>query len=188
MSASRIVCTALAAAAIAVPAYAQTLADVARKEEARRAAVKAPSKVYSNASLKPGEVSLTSLAADEEEPCYMSASLKKCVSADEMLARTSKNVANDELKKKEPTFRGAAQALRERIDKAQAEVTTMSATAADQNRSAAERKVAAQRVADRQKDLESLEKQWRKLETDAGKMAIPREWLEPIPKFASSQQ
>ena len=188
MNARRIACAALAATAIAVPAYAQTLADVARKEEARRAAVKAPSKVYSNADLKRDDASLSSLAPAEEEPCYMSASLKKCVSADEMLARTSKNVANDELKKKEPTFRGAAQALRERIDKAQAEMATMSATAADQKRSAAERAVAAQRVADRQKDLETLEKQWLKLETDAGKMAIPREWLEPIPKFASSQQ
>ena len=188
MSASRIACTVLAAAAIAAPAYAQTLADVARKEEARRAAVKAPSKVYSNANLKAGEVSLTSLAADEEEPCYMSASLNKCVSADEMLAITSKNVANAELKKKEPTFRSAAQALRERIDKAQAEVATMSATAVDQKRSAAERAVAKQRIADRQTDLASLEKQWLKLEKDAEKMAVPREWLEPIPKLPSAQQ
>ena len=103
-SAGRTVGIVLAAAAIAAPGYGQTLADVARKEEARRAAVKAPSKVYSNADLKPGEVSLA--AAAEEEPCYMSASLKRCVTAEEMLAITSKNVANAELRKKEPTFRG----------------------------------------------------------------------------------
>lgn len=188
ISARRIVCIVLAAAAIAAPAYAQTLADVAQKEEARRAEVKVPSKAYSNADLKPGEVSLTSLAAAGEEPCYMSASLKKCVSADEMLAITSKNVANAELKKKEPTFRGAAQALRERLEKVNAELTTMSVTAADQNRSSAERAVAASRVADRQADLESLSKQWLRLEKDAEKMAIPHEWLEPNPKLSSPKQ
>jgi len=164
MRAGRIACIVLAAAAMAAPAYAQTLAEVARKEEARRAGVKAPSKVYSNADLKPGEVNLAGIAAAEKDP------------------------ANAELTKKEPAFRSAAQALRERIEKAQAEITAMSATAADQNRSAAERGVAAQRVADRQTDLASLEKQWLKLEKDAEKMAIPREWLEPVPQLPSRQQ
>ena len=67
-------------------------------------------------------------------------------------------------------------------------LTIMSATAADPNRSTAERAVAAQRVADRQADLASLEKQWLKLEKDAEKMAVPHEWLEPIPQLPSRQQ
>jgi hypothetical protein len=186
MSAARVVCAALTAVAIAAPAFAQSsLAEVARKEEARRAGVKAPSKVYSNADLKAGEVSVAGTATAEDEPCYMSASRNKCVTADEMLSITSKNVANTEAQKREPAFRDRAKTLRDRLEKAQAELKVMTATAADQSRSAAEREVAANRVADRRSDLESLEKQWLKLETDASKMAIPHEWLEPIPEISS---
>ncbi|HEY6213014.1 MAG TPA: hypothetical protein VIW45_12055 [Vicinamibacterales bacterium] len=42
------------AAAIAAPALAQTLADVARKEEERRKEIKQPAKVITNTDLKPG--------------------------------------------------------------------------------------------------------------------------------------
>jgi hypothetical protein len=173
MSTARNACIALAVAAIAAPAFAQSqsLAEVARKEEARRAAVKAPAKAYTNANLKPGEIN--NAAA---EP------------AGEMPSIASKNPANAELKKKESTFRSTAQALRERLQKAQDELKAMTATAADTNRSSAERGVAAKRVAARRSDLDDLEKQWLKLETDASKMAIPREWLEPIPEISSRPQ
>ncbi len=41
---------------IASPTSGQTLADVARQEEARRKAIKKPSKLYTNASLRPAAV------------------------------------------------------------------------------------------------------------------------------------
>jgi hypothetical protein len=40
--------------ALALPVHGQTLADVARQEEARRRAIKKPAKIYTNASLRPG--------------------------------------------------------------------------------------------------------------------------------------
>ena len=64
----------------------------------------------------------------------------------------------------------------------------MMKTAADESRSADERAVAAKGVAERRSDLAFLEKQWLKLETDAAKMTIPHEWLEPIPEISSRSQ
>jgi hypothetical protein len=187
MSAARNVCIALAVAAIAAPAYAQSLAEVARKEEARRAEVKAPAKAYTNANLKPGEIN-NAAAEAAEEPCYMSASKKKCVTAEEMLATNTANVETAEKKKLEPYWRSKSETLRGQLEKARAELAAMTATAADKSRSAAERAVAAQRVADRRLDLDTLEKQWLKLEKDAAKMAIPHEYLEPIPEISSRPQ
>src|SRR5947207_3222760 len=48
-------CTfAFVVAAIAAPVLAQSLADVARKEEERRKEIKQPAKVITNSDLKPG--------------------------------------------------------------------------------------------------------------------------------------
>lgn len=41
-------------AAVAAPSFAQSLAEVARKEEERRKTIKQPAKVITNADLKPG--------------------------------------------------------------------------------------------------------------------------------------
>ena len=45
---------AFVAAAVAAPSFAQSLADVARKEEERRKDIKQPAKVITNTDLKPG--------------------------------------------------------------------------------------------------------------------------------------
>jgi hypothetical protein len=48
------VAVALIATSLARPLFAQSLADVAKKEEERRKTIKAPSKVLTNGDLKPG--------------------------------------------------------------------------------------------------------------------------------------
>jgi len=45
---------ALVAAAVAIPAFSQSLAEVARQEEARRKEIKQPAKVITNQDLRPG--------------------------------------------------------------------------------------------------------------------------------------
>jgi hypothetical protein len=54
--------------AAAVPLVAQSLADVARQEEQRRKAVRAPGKVYTNESLRPEPSPSTSSAAAPAPP------------------------------------------------------------------------------------------------------------------------
>lgn len=49
----RITFSCILAMAVAIPAFAQSLVDVARQEEARRASVRVPSKVFTNSSLSP---------------------------------------------------------------------------------------------------------------------------------------
>src|SRR5258708_3682617 len=46
---------AFVAAAVAAPAFAQSLADVAKKEEERRKDIKQPAKVITNTDLRPGQ-------------------------------------------------------------------------------------------------------------------------------------
>lgn len=56
------------AIASATPIVGQSLADVARQEEARRAAVRTPSKTFTNASLSPAPDQTSRLAQEKAPP------------------------------------------------------------------------------------------------------------------------
>ena len=144
----------IVACSAAAPVRARSLGDVARQEEARRATAKKATKSFSNADLKPSEIAPPSGGAPAGESCYMSISKNRCVSAEELLASTSENIAGAERAKQEPNWRRQAATIRDRLNKAQQEVDTLSSNASDQARSPGERG-AAQRV--------------------------PREWLDPRP-------
>ncbi len=183
-SSRRIAPATLALLIAAAPAYAQSLAELARQEEARRATTQKAVKVLSNADLRPQDITSPS-AATPGESCYLSISQARCVTADALIANSNQRIATIEQKKVEPTWRRDAGSLRTQIEKAQADVEALEAAVGDMRRSPGERKAAEQRLLQLRPVVEGLERQWERLEKSAANMRIPHEWLEPIPTLTT---
>lgn len=175
------------AVALAMPASAQSLAEVAKKEEARRAGAPKAVKSYSNADLAPSDVPAPK-ASEPAEACYESSSLNKCIPADELLTRVTANTPNVELAKEEDGWRRSAEQIRALVLRLQGEMKPLAATAADESRSAGERALAASGVARMSKSLRTQQEKWATLEKEAALKLVPHEWLEPVPPFELSPQ
>jgi hypothetical protein len=185
---------ALACGLIAAPAAAQSLADVARQEEARRKTAKKAVKSFSNADLAPPEEAPTAPAsaaapatAATAAGCIMSASQGKCVPADEVIAKSESEPSqgDPQVKMTEGTVRQRANAARQRLEKARQEFNTLSTTAADPSRSPGERAAAARLASQRESMLSSIERGWLALEREVAEQGLPREWLHPIPTLST---
>ncbi len=99
---------ALAAIATASPVSAQSLAEVARHEEARRNSVTKAAKTLTNADLKlDGTVAAPAVAAAPEGGC-MSVTKDRYVTAEEIIAITNENHVKAELAAAEPNWRDRA--------------------------------------------------------------------------------
>lgn len=174
--------------ATALPAAAQSLADVARQEAARRDSGKQAAKAYTNANLKADPLSVpvaTTEAGAAQPGGYLSISTGRYVTAEEMIALTNANVVTGEKALQEPNWRQQAETLRGQLVKAQREVAAMSDTANDESRSAGERAVAARLLAQRQVLVADIERRWLKMEEQAEKNRIPRAWLDPRPTLST---
>lgn len=165
----------------AVPAYAQSLGEVSRQEEARRAAAKKAVITLSNANLRPAEIAPPSGAAAPAESCYMSIRLGRCVSAEEMVSNSIAGIRTKENAPTERRWRQDAESIRSQIEKTQGSIATLLRVVADEGRSASERKVAEQTLAAARLALAGFERQWQKLETDANNKHVPHGWIEPLP-------
>ncbi|MDP2389074.1 MAG: hypothetical protein Q8N52_02005, partial [Acidobacteriota bacterium] len=77
--------------AVALPAYSQSLGEVARQEEARRASAAKAVKTWSNADLGPSEITPPPGAAAVES-CYVSKSKGRCVSPEELVSISNTGV------------------------------------------------------------------------------------------------
>lgn len=185
----RSVCAAIAVVTAlgAVPAAAQSLAEVARQEEARRKnpAAKKAVKSFSNADLAPSEIAPPPAAAPPAG-CVESASQGKCVPPEEVAAKSAEVVAADpQVKTSETTIRERATRIRERLLKAQQEIDDIASTADNPSRSPGERAAAARIAGQREKMLAGIESQWRALEKQVADEELPREWLAPIPLLST---
>lgn len=170
--------------AAALPVSAQSLAEVARQEAARRESAKPAVKAFTNADLKvdPLATQVSAAGAGEAEPAgYMSVSAGRYVTAAEIIRNSAANHVTAEKALQEPDWRQQAETLRGQLLKGQQEVAAMTATAADESRSPGERAVAARLLAQRQASVAELERRWLKLDEQAEKLRIPREWLDPRP-------
>jgi hypothetical protein len=98
----------------AAPAYAQSLGEVARQEEARRATTQKAAIVLSNSDLHPGEIAQPA-ANSPTESCYMSISKGRCVSAEEMVSNSVAGRLTKENAPFEPTWRQDAESIRSQI-------------------------------------------------------------------------
>jgi hypothetical protein len=176
-------------------AAAQSLADVARQEEVRRKTAKKAVKSFSNADLAPPEEAPTAPASAAASPtdaataadCIMSASQGKCVSAEEVVAKSQDEPAqaDPQVKMTEATVRQRANAARQRLEKARQEFNTLSTTADDPSRSPGERAAAARLASQRESMLSSIERGWLALEREVADQGLPREWLHPIPTLST---
>lgn len=181
---------ALVALAAAAPANAQSLAELARTEEARRA-TSTSVKSFSNANLKPGEVASpaapvapAAAEAAEAAACYKSISLDRCISANEMLGQVKK--AQQE--RFESTWRTRAGRIRIQVARLQADIDAYSTIVADSRRLESERAAAARKLVATVSAMRDQEGAWRVLEKEAVAAEMPQAWLEPAPTFPNTQQ
>ena len=166
---------------LAAPAAAQSLADVARQEEARRKTAKKAVRSLSNADLAPSEIAFPAPAVPDD--CIMSASQGKCAPPEEVIAKSESAAtqADPQVKTSEATIRGQATRIRERLLKAQQEFDAITRTADDDARSPGERAAAARLAAQRESIVASIEDQWRALEQQVADEGLPRQWLGVTP-------
>jgi len=178
---------ALVALAAAAPAYAQSLADLARQEEARRATSKSV-KSFSNADLQPGEVASPAApvapAAAEAAGCYTSISLGRCISADEMLGQIKKA----EQGRFESTWRTRAGRIRIQVARLQADIDAYTTIVEDSRRLESERAAAALKLVATVSAMRDQEGLWHVLEKEAVAAELPHAWLAPAPTFANTRQ
>jgi hypothetical protein len=168
------ICLALASAA-----FAQSLGDVAKKEEARRKAAAKPSKVYTNDDLRPSDGVTPPAAAAPAAPAAAASAQAK-----------PEEKADEGPKKDEPYWRERVKQLRDSLQRArmfqealQTRINSLSADFAARD-DPAQRGVVA---SDRQKALAELdrvtkeiadfEKQLSDLEDEARRAGVPPGWL-----------
>jgi len=166
-------------ATAAPPVTAQSLGDVARQEESRRATAKKSTRVFTNASLAADAKSAPpAVAAPAPAPAggYVSKSTGQTVSMDEIIARSQERLAIDRKHMDENYWRRNAAGLRAQIDKAQSQVEGLSA---DVERTPSQQILAARALERAEKVLADLQERWRKLEESAHYAKAPKAWLEP---------
>ena len=182
----RIFNVAIAASLTAAPAAAQSLGEIARQEEARRASVQKAAKTLSNADLDPSAIVQQAGAAPAEPSCYMSKSQGRCVTATEMVATSIAGVVTKENAPFEQKWRNDAEEIRSQIEKTQDSIATIEAAVANEGRSASDRKALEKTLASARQALARFERQWEALETTAGNEHVPRKWIEPIPTLTKN--
>ena len=174
--------------AAALPAAAQSLADVARQEAARRDSVKQAAKAYTNTDLKVDPQAAPISAPKDvaaEAGGYRSISAGRYVSAEEIIANSAANIVAAEKALQEPNGRRMAGTLRGQLQKIQQEAESMASTSADESRSVGERAVAERLLAQKKVIRDDLERRWVKLEKEAEIQRIPRAWLDPRPTLST---
>jgi hypothetical protein len=183
----RIFSAAIAASLTAAAATAQSLGDIARQEEARRASVQKAAKTLSNADLDPSAIVHQSGVAPAVPSCYLSKSTGQCVSAEKMVANSVAGVLTKENAPFEQKWRQDAEEIRSQIEKTQASIATLEGAVADEGRSASDRKALAKTLVSARQALARFERQWEVLEMAAGNERVPRKWIEPIPALTKNQ-
>ena len=171
---------------MAGPAAAQSLGDVARREEARRAAAtKKALKVLSNADLAAGAVAQSGWDAPS---CYVSKSKGTCVSAEELVALSAAGVLTKQNAPLEQTYRAEAESIRSQVENTRNAISTFDAVIADPKRSASDRKGAETGLVAARRTLAGLERNWERLERSVGNQRLPHEWIEPAPTLTTVKQ
>lgn len=158
-----------------------SLGDLARRIEAARAQPAQASRIYTNADL---------VKAPEPPPpatpggAFMSESLGKPVTAEEIVSRSEEKVAQDEIAaQSEAQWRQRAESVRMQLTPLLSRLQSLQVpnSARDANPSAKARQES--QIRNVQTGISGLEKQWTSLEQSARGVKIPMQWLEPRPVF-----
>jgi hypothetical protein len=175
---------------LAAGAFAQSLGEVAKKEEARRKAVKAPSKVYTNDSLGPVEPAPPAPAAPPAAPAASAEPAPSAPDAAASAAPAPAAAAPAAAPRDEKYWRGRMEATRTALARAetlqdalQSRINVLSADFVNRD-DPAQRNVIA---ADRQKALAELERVKKEIadgqkmiaaiQEDARRANVPAGWV-----------
>ena len=166
----------------AAPAFSQSLADVARAEEARRGTAKKATKSYSNADLGPGGV--REEAAPEEageESCFKSKETGKCAPAEQVIANSAGALKVVEDAPKEAPIRSEADTIRGELARVQAEIDSFQAQEGNASLPVAKRQAATEALRMRRISLDGFQRRWARLERQVKEHNLPHAWIEPVP-------
>ena len=159
------------------------LAEVARQAEAAKATVKKAKKTYTNSDLASdprGEPAPAPAPASG----FVSKSLGKQVPAEELVARSEAQVESEAVaKESEEAWRKRADSVRRQVDRLRERLTELMTSDASRAESPAVRAGNASDIATTRAALESVRKQWARLETSAKELKVPMAWIEPLPTF-----
>lgn len=158
------------------------LAAVARQAEAAKATVKKAKKSYTNADL--GKDPHGEPAPAPPSSGLVSKSLGKPVAAEAQVARSEAKVGADtSAQESEDAWRNRAAAVRKQVDQLRERLTELTTSDASRAESPAVRAINASDVANTRTAIESVRKQWSRLEASARERKIPQSWIEPQPTF-----
>ena len=181
---ARVLIATLVAIAASASLSAQSLGQIAKQEEARRAAATKPARSFTNDDLGPQAIA-SPAATRPAEACYQSASTGRCVTADEMIAASNAKINAEVIQRKEAVYRSSAGHIRSLLAKLQEEARVLTASAANENKTPVERRSAANVLALKQRSIAEQERRWHKLVEDAAREQVPREWYEPAPTLST---
>src|SRR6185436_14057979 len=182
---------ALALLISAAPAFAQSqsLGELARQEEARRVAAPKAKKTYSNTDLGPGAVPEPPAAVvADDKSCYVSKETGKCVSPEELVARSEAKVKVVQDAPTEAPVRREADAIRGELSRLQLEIDSLQVQAGNASLTASKRQAAADALAMNRQSLERVQRRWARLEKHVNEQKLPHDWIEPVPANATPQQ
>lgn len=157
---------------IATPVAAQSLADVARSEDARRGAVRATSKTYTNADLRPDPTT------PQPDPAAATPAVPgdaNAPAATEGQAAAGAPPEPVEEKLDEKFWRSRAASIRARIQKAQQGVESLSGATHQDPREQAKVETLLKRA---QGILERAESAQREFEVSAAAAKVPKDWIQ----------
>ena len=104
--------------------------------------------------------------------------------AEELVARSEAQVESAAVaKESEEAWRNRADAVRKQVDQLRERLTELMTSDAATAESPAVRAGNASDTATTRAALESMRKQWARLETSAKALKVPMAWLEPVPAF-----
>ncbi|MFA5909982.1 MAG: hypothetical protein WC815_14475 [Vicinamibacterales bacterium] len=166
----RITFSCILAMAVAIPAFAQSLVDVARQEEARRASVRVPSKVFTNSSLSPAP-GPAPVAPRDTAPLPMAAA--SATPANSSAAAPAAKPAAELLNEKE--WRTRAASLRARVAMATKELAALAGASHADPR---EQALLDRLRKSRQAALTQAEEALQLFEVQADATKVPKAWLQ----------
>ncbi len=176
---------------IAAPLSAQSLGDLARQEEARRATAKKSVKSFSNADLAPSEIAPITAAApampgEAVVPCDPGVSKDKCAAPEEAGAKPEPagEPPAQSAAEQEAAWRRNADEIRRQLAKARTEYDLVAARAADPARPPGERATAERLAALQQDVIDGIEGRWERLENQVRELKLPSAWLNPRPTLS----
>lgn len=169
---------AFASSAAAQSLVEPNLAEIARQAEAAKPTAPKAKKSYTNADLSNGGLP----PAPEPAAGFMSASLGKPVSAEEMLKLSeAKAAAEQQQKQPEEYWVGQANLVRRGVDKILPRLAELKARPKNPNANLQKRAV--DEAVMLQQQLESLRKRWAGIEDAARTAKINLAWISPPPNF-----